>query len=156
MSEATPNIPPVEGVKDDVTFIRHSKAGYKTQEAIERSGNPRAAFNPEDQVTPDLTPEGREFAREKAEEFFDGLDPAQDKLFFVSSNEARALETGNAYREVAEARGFEIITPEKSGTRVAEEIGGGQIRTLNNLSLNSQDILLFCELRNAHGPRNGV
>ncbi len=144
MSEKFPKShPEKETPKEDVYFIRHSKSGYKTYAGIEQSTNPRASFDPENQVTPDLTEEGIKLAKEKAGEFFDGLDPAQDKIFFVSSNEARALETANIYREVAHARGFEIIKPDKSGGAAAEQIGGGEVRTIENLSLNPKDTLVF-------------
>ena len=129
--------------KDDAYFIRHSKSNYKTSADTLKSEDPRAAFDPEKQITPDLTEEGRELAKNKAEELFNGLDPAGDKLFFVSSNEVRALETANIYREVASARGFEIIKPDKSGGALAEQIGSGEIRVVENLSLNPEDTLLF-------------
>jgi len=129
--------------KADIYFIRHSKSGYKTYAITEQSQNPRAAFDPEHQVTPDLTEEGVKFAKEKADEFFQGLDPAKDKLFFVSSNEARAFETANVYREIAHARGFEVIKPDTSGGALVEQIGGGEIKTIENLSLNPKDTLVF-------------
>lgn len=128
--------------KEDAYFIRHSKSSYKTYAEIEKSQNPRAAFDPENQITPDLTQEGIKLAKEKAEEFFGSLNPAQDKIFFISSNEARALETANIYREVARAHGFEIVKPDKSGSSVAERIGNGEIRTIENLSLNPKNTVL--------------
>lgn len=144
MSEKFPKShPEEEAPKEDVYFIRHSKSGYKTYAETEKSENPRASFDPENQVTPDLTEEGVKLAREKAEEFFGELDPAQDKIFFVSSNEARALETANIYREVAHTHGFEVIKPDKSGGATAEQIGGGEVRTIENLSLNPEDTLIF-------------
>jgi len=146
----SPEEAPQEGTsQEDAFLIRHSKSVYETYAETEKSENPRAAFDPDSQVVPDLTEEGIKLAREKAEEFFDGLDPAKDKIFFVSSNEVRALQTANIYREVAEVRGFQIIKPEKSGSawtgagELSEQIGGGKIRTIENLSLNPKDTLVF-------------
>jgi len=124
-------------------FVRHSKSGYKTYAQTEKSENPRAPFDSEKQVTPDLTEEGIELAKRKAEEFFKTLDPTQDKLFFVSSNEARAVETANIYREIASQMGFEIIKPEKTRSKISDEVGNGEIRVLENLSLNPSDTILF-------------
>lgn len=116
-------------------FTRHSKASYETYRKTMRSEEPQAPFDPEDQVTPDLPEAGVKLAREKAGEFFNELDPQSDAVIFVSSDEARALETANIYREEAHRRGFSVIQPYKTGTVKAGEIGQGEIRVVKNLSL---------------------
>jgi len=141
----------IEGVNDeeknkqtaDAYFVHHSKAGYKTYAETEKSENPRAPFNPEKQITPDVPEGGIELAREKAEELFRSLNPGKDKLFFVSSNESRAIETANVFKTIAVEKGFEIIKPEKTKSDISDEIADGEIRILNNLSLNPKDTLLF-------------
>jgi hypothetical protein len=147
-----------EGSQHEVVFTRHSKARYRTAHETMESENPQAPFDPEKQVTPDLSPEGERLAKEEAKKFFDGLEPGADHLFFVSSNEARAIETANIYRQIAKKRGFdvlkpygtaqgedgskEILNPEPAGNTLAERIGEGEIRILKDLSLNSQNTLL--------------
>ena len=98
-------------------------------------------MNPEDQITPDLNQEGVELAEKKAEELLSRFDPEHDILFLASSDEARALETANVYRKIAHTKGFEIMKPHKTGTRLAGEVGEGEIRTVHNLSLNSKNLL---------------
>lgn len=127
--------------KDEVKFTRHSRAGYKTYAEILASENPQAPFDPEKQITPDITEQGAELARSEAEKFFDGMNPETDALFFASSNEARALDTANIYRQVAHEKGFEILTPEHTRSGVADAIGEGEIRTVKNLSLNNTNTL---------------
>lgn len=130
------------GRDDSAHLIRHSRAKYDTYGKIKKSENPRAEVDSEDQLTPDLTEAGVNLAKEKAEAFFAELNPETDALFFVSSNEARALETANIYRQAAHAHGFEIIKPEHVRGELAEEIGEGEIRTLDRLSLNIKDTLM--------------
>ena len=136
--------PKEEGNKKEhsVHFTRHSKAGYKTYVEISKSNNPQQAVNPEEQITPDLLEKGIEMAQKAAEKFFDGLNPETDFLFFGSSNEARALETADIYRQVALERGFNVIRPEHVRGKLAEEIGGGDIRVIENLSLNIDNNLI--------------
>ncbi|MDO8579299.1 MAG: hypothetical protein Q7R72_00295, partial [bacterium] len=55
--------PKKEVPKEDVFFIRHSKSAYKTYAATQKSGNPRAPFDPENQISPDLTEEGELLAK---------------------------------------------------------------------------------------------
>lgn len=134
-------LPKNEG-EDSVNFIRHSKAGYRTYEEILKSENPQQAVDSEEQVTPDLPEKGVEIARVEAENFFASLNSSKDNLFFVSSNEARALETANVYREVAHEQGFTVVKPEHIRSELARKIGEGEIRTIENLSLNIKNMLL--------------
>lgn len=127
----------------DAFFTRHSASGYKSYGEIKKSDNPQAPFDPENQVTPDLTEKGVELAQEKAKQFFEQLDPEQDALFFVSSNEARALETANIYRQEAHAKEFDVIKPEKTGSKIADELTEGEVRVVKNLSLNPPNTLLM-------------
>lgn len=75
----------------DATFTRHSASYYQSEKKHLESDDPTAPFNPEDQVVPDLPEKGVALAQEKANEYFDQRDPNEDALFFVSSNESRAL-----------------------------------------------------------------
>lgn len=130
------------GQKHSAHFIRHSKAGYQTYKKILKSGDPMDPVDVENQVTPDLPPEGVEFARQEAERFFTNLDPERDELFLVSSSEARALETANIYKEIAKERGFVIHKPEHVRGKLAEKIGGGDVRVVDALSLNIKNTLV--------------
>ncbi|MFA6100163.1 MAG: hypothetical protein WC750_04825 [Patescibacteria group bacterium] len=123
-------------------YVRHSKAGYKTYGKIITSENPTAPFDANSQVMPDLTPEGKDLAIQEAEKYFDKLDPAKDDLFFVSSNEARALETADVYRKVAHARSFEVIKPEKTRSDYSDELSQGEIRVLKTLSIDSKNLVM--------------
>ena len=125
-----------------VHFTRHSKAGYKTYSKILKSDNPQQPVNVEDQVTPDLPEKGVEMARVAAEKFFETLDSSTDNLFFASSSEARALETANIYRQVAQERGFNILKPEHVRSELAEKIGEGDIRVVNGLSIKIANNLI--------------
>lgn len=121
-------------------YFRHSKAGYKTYiEMLKKS--PSSPFDKEKQIIPDLTESGVEIAKESAQKYFETLNPQNTALFFVSSNEARAVETASIYREVAKITGFEIIVPKHSRSSISDEIANGEIRILNTLSLNHQNIL---------------
>ncbi len=99
------------------------------------SDDPTKPFDPENQETPDLPESGVELAKEKAGEFFGELDPRNDILFFASSNEARALETANIYRNIAKEKGFEIVKPENSRSGLSEELSNGDIRVVQALSI---------------------
>ena len=135
-------MPDEDGRSNSIHFTRHSKAEYKTYRNIRSSDNPRQKMDYEDQITPDLSEEGVALAEQKAEAFFSQFNPDQDVLFFASSNEARALETANVYRQVAREKGFKILRPKTAGLALAEKIGGGEIKVVHNLSLNNKDILL--------------
>ncbi len=127
--------------KTEIDLVRHSVSSYATYRDITASDNPEKQFDKDKQVTPDLTPEGVELARKKANEFFSGLDSKDTKLFFVSSNEARALETANIFREVAKETGFTILAPEHARSGISEDIADGEIRAVNTLSLNLKNTL---------------
>lgn len=133
---------PQENGKDSVEFIRHSKSSYKTYGDILKSENPKAEFDKENQSTPDLTGGGIEMAKQEAETFFNKLNPDKDSLFIVSSNEARAIETANIYREVAHAKGFIVLKPEHARSGLSEEIADGEIRVIDALSINSKHLLI--------------
>ncbi|MDO8558208.1 MAG: hypothetical protein Q7S09_03405 [bacterium] len=119
----------------DIDFIRHSVSSYKTYGKIAASENPLQQLNPDEQALPDLPEKGIELAKQEAEKFFCDLDPNKIVLFFASSNEARAIETANIYRQTAHAKGFRVIKPEHVRNKHAEEIGEGEIRVLQNLSI---------------------
>lgn len=123
-------------------YVRHSKSTYGTYAKISQSENPQQAFDKKDQVTPDLTEAGIELAKQEAEKYFSGLNPKEVKLFFVSSNEARTVETASIYRAVAKEMGFEIIKPEHSRSQISDEIAGGEIRVIENISINSENIMI--------------
>ena len=123
-------------------FTRHSKAKYETYIEALKSDDPQKAVEHEKQITPDLPERGVELAEQEAEEFLNNLDPEKDALFFVSSGEARALETANVYRRKARDRKFEIIKPEQTRSKLAEKIGKGEIRKLEALSINIDNVLL--------------
>ncbi|MBP6944468.1 hypothetical protein KBD61_03930 [Patescibacteria group bacterium] len=126
----------------EVGYVRHGKAGYRSYAEITGSENPTKPFEAEHQITPDLMPEGREAAFREAEAYFDQLDPAQDTMFFVSSNEARAIETADVYRQVAHMRGFAVAQHDRTHSSYANELAGGEIRVLETLSINSKNLVL--------------
>lgn len=140
-SEGQPNNFQPEG--DDHFFIRHSKSGYRTIKEIVASTNPEQPLDPKKQIMPDLTEEGVELAQREAEKFFSQLNPEIDSLFFVSSNQVRALETANIYREIAKNHGFEILRPKNVRSEAAQEIGEGEIRDVQNLSLRFDNTLAY-------------
>jgi hypothetical protein len=117
------------------SFIRHSKSSYATYNTIRKSEEPLSNFNPDQQTVPDLTPEGVELAHKEAESFFSNLNSDETSLFFVSSNEARAIETADIYREIAHNKGFDVIKTEHASSKLSENNFGGEIRILKNLSI---------------------
>ncbi len=125
----------------EADFVRHSVSGYRSYAEIAGSENPTAPFDPEQQLIPDLTEAGKALAELEAEKFFAALDPQDTTVFFVSSNEARALETANIYRKIAHEKGFEVQRPEHVRSEIAAQIGGGEIRTLDTLSPNYTNML---------------
>ncbi len=139
-SEPSSENPP-ENLQAD--YIRHSKSTYATYRKLGAGENPAQAFDPEDQVLPDLSPEGRELARGEAEKFFAGLDPAKDALFFVSSNEARALETAALYRDIAKVKNFDIVKPENARSSISENHIDGDVRVIRALSLNLKNTVIL-------------
>jgi len=129
--------------EDEFFTIRHSKAEYKMNKAIVTSDNPESKFDPKKQdFLSDLTPKGKELAQQEAEKFFNELDPEKDAIFFTTSDLVRAIETAKIYKDEAKKRGFEIIKPENVRDDLVEEIGDGEIRKLDNLSLNIDNMLI--------------
>lgn len=122
-------------------IIRHGAATYKRYRD-QKGVDPAGQVKVKEPAVPDLTPEAKAEARKEAEKYFDTLDPEQDAIFIVSSNEDRAIETGNEYREVAHERGFEVIKPNKPGSEISEQISEGEIRVIENLSLNIDNLLV--------------
>ena len=122
--------------KASVDLIRHSKATYATYDRITMSDNPSQPFDHRDQIFPDLSPEGVELAKKSAKEFLKTLDPNKDELFFVSSNEVRALETAEIYHNEATMRRFIISKPEHSRSSISDKYLNGDIRMVNALSIN--------------------
>lgn len=145
MSEKIPLEPSTqqEEREDSVYFTRHSMAQYLTYIQKKLSDDPTGPVDYENQVPNDLSENGIELAKQKASEFFTNLDPENDTLFFTSSNEARAIETANVYRQIAKKKGFEILKPEHTRSSYAEEVGEGEIRVLQNLSLNIKNMIIF-------------
>jgi len=135
---------PEEEVPRDESFsadyIRHSQSEYKTYEKILKE-RPDTPFDKDKQITPDLTESGIELATRSAESYFKELDPQNTALFFVSSNESRAIETADIYRKVAKSVGFDVIMPEHSRSSISDKIADGEIRIMNTLSLNHPNIL---------------
>lgn len=123
-------------------YIRHSKASYKTYGQIASSPEPKGPFNPNEQILPDITEAGIELAKKEAEKYFANLNPQENQLFFVSSNEARTIETANVYRQIAKEKGFEIIKPDNARSEISEELAEGDIRIINTISINSKNVIV--------------
>jgi hypothetical protein len=130
--------------ENEAFFIRHTKSGYKNINKVLKSDNPQGSINFTEQISPDVSSEGTELAEKKAREFFSNLNPRTDVLFFVSSNEARALETADIYRKVSKKAGFEVIKPENTRNPMTEKIDDDELRVIQSLSLNVKNILLNC------------
>lgn len=123
--------------------FRHQEAEYKLNKRVLESENPQGPVKPEDQdFNSDLTEKGKHEARLEAENFFKEFNPEKDAFFFASSDFVRAAETAKIYLDVAKEHGFEIITPEKPGSPIVEEIGDGKIKHLQNLSLKIDNALI--------------
>lgn len=134
--------------KAEVSYRRHSKAQYLTDAAMLASKNALSEMDRNNQITPDLSKEGVELARKTAEEYFVGLDPKEDKIFLVSSNLARALETAKIYADIAREKGFQIIRPENVRGKQAEEIAGGDVRVISRLAIPRSERPLAGEVFN--------
>lgn len=129
--------------KGEFFGFRHQEAEYKLNKKVLDSENPRGPVRADDQnFISDLTEKGKENTRIQAEKFFAEFNPEEDAFFFVSSDFVRAAETGKIYINVAEERGFEVITPDKTGSQSVEKIGDGKIRHVDNLSLKINDGLI--------------
>lgn len=124
-------------------LTRHSKSNYNEYDKTLQGENPKGAFDHSKQESSDLSEAGLILAREKAKDFFDKLRPETDRVFFVTSNEARAIGTANVYRLEAKSRGFEIIKPEHTRSNLAKKEGEGELRAIETLSLNTKNTLQF-------------
>ncbi len=138
--EAISHVPHGEPI-GDIRFIRHSKAAYRSGSAIVGSENPDRPIDPKEQVFPDLTEAGVELAQHEAEKLFGEMDPAADALFFASSDQARALETAQMYKNIAKGKGFVIIAPEHHRNPLAERMSEEEVRVVESLSLKPESSL---------------
>lgn len=125
--------------QEKVLFIRHSKAGYKTYQQILNSDNPEEFTKPKNQVIPDLPDKGISLAKSEAEKLFSGMDPEKDAIFFISGDQARALETAIIYKTIAKERGFTVIRPEHHRNPLAERMDEEEIRVVRPLSLQNDN-----------------
>ena len=135
-------------------FTRHTNAEYKSEKHILESEDPEGLLNTRDQVIPDLPAKGKEYAVEKAKEFFKRFSPEKDVFCFFSSDEARAVETANIYRQVAHELGFQVLKPYNDESAInkpvqkihkesyAYNLGEGEIRTLSSLSIHEESPLI--------------
>lgn len=124
-------------------LIRHSKASLQTYETILMSDDPQQPVTKDFQVSPDLKEEGKKMAEEKAEALFEKMDPEKDELVFVSSQEARALETAAIYRNIAKQQGFTILSSGKTGSELAQQLGEGDIRIIKALMPEIKNTLMI-------------
>ena len=92
-------------------FIRHSKSYYENYQVILNSESPDLPFDAANQIMPDLSDDGVELAKQEAKKLFSGMDKDHEALFFVSSDEARALSTAKIYKDIAKGQDFIVITP---------------------------------------------
>lgn len=125
----------------EIHLLRHSKAAYKSYSQVAGSENPDRPVDPEHQVFPDLPESGVRLAQEEAEKFFASMNSESDAVFFVSSSQARALETAQVYKEVANAKGLTVITPEHDRNPAHDIVGDGEIRVLRSLSIDKGNVL---------------
>ena len=128
-------VPPEESKEHSYAFIRHSKASYNEYKKMLNSDDPLKPFDSKEQDSTDLTPEGKLLAKRSAEDFFAKLIPDNVELFFASSNEMRAFETAQIYKEIALEKGFNIIKPINTRNQFNED---EYIRILNLLSINHE------------------
>lgn len=135
------NNSPENNSENEIKFIRHSKAGYKSFGEVIGSDNPDRPIDTKEQITPDLTEAGIELARQEAGKVFSEMNPDTDAIFFASSDQARALETAKIYKDIAKEKGFTVITPEKHLNPLAEKMDEGDIRVIKSLSLNPESQL---------------
>ncbi len=130
----------MEGAR--VFYFRHSKAVYGEYTKILGSDNPEGSLDVEGQALDDLTEAGHELAQKKAREFLATLDLAKDTLFVVSSDISRALQTAAIYAKTAREMGFNVIEHKQTGTEVAQKIGEGYVRSIDQLSLGETNSLV--------------
>ncbi|MCX6761231.1 MAG: hypothetical protein NTY33_00050 [Candidatus Moranbacteria bacterium] len=130
---------PVE--KEKIDFIRHSKAGYKSYKEVLNSDNPDQPLDINKQVFPDILEPGIELAKQEAEKLFSEMNPETEALFFVSSNQARALETAKIYKDISKEKGFTVIVPEHHYNPLSKEMNEEEIRVVETLSLKPDSSL---------------
>lgn len=122
-------------------FLRHGPAQYKSYGEILKSENPSQNIKRESQEEDDLTPDGKVFARKEADKLLSGFNPSDDAVIFFSSEHMRALETAAIFKDAAKEKGIEVLNPGNVRGNVAQTIGAGEIRILENLSLERMDVL---------------
>ncbi|MES2225793.1 MAG: hypothetical protein V4480_03220 [Patescibacteria group bacterium] len=137
--------------KTRVFVIRHSRATYRSYGEKLMSDSPESPMDINAQ-SPDLSEAGIDMAKEKAREFFSRFDPKLDAFFIVSSTQMRALETGRIYADIARELGFEVIEHEKTGSKVAAEVGESSLRSINALSLNMENQVLGSIFNSPYDP----
>lgn len=122
-------------------FIRHSKSYYENYQVILNSESPELPFDAANQIMPDLSDDGVELAKQEAKKLFSGMVKDQEALFFVSSDEARALSTAKIYKDIAKGQDFIVITPNNHRNRMNEEHVDTDIRVVKSLSIKSSSLL---------------
>ncbi len=133
-------------------FIRHTLATYVNDSEHLKSSNPCADLCIEQQK-PDvaLEPKGVDLANQQAHTLLRILDPAYDTLCVVSSDQIRAIETANIYIQAAKQYKFHLVNHGKhTGTKLADKVGNGSIRTLDTLSLGKGGAIEY-SVFNTHG-----
>lgn len=133
----------------EFNFFRHGNADYKEYQKIKESENPQSPFDHENQDELDLTEKGKTLAKQEAETFFNSLDSKNIKLFFVSSNEARAIETASIFNEIAKNKGFNILKPENTRSKYSDTFANGDVRVIDTLSLNPKNVLVGVSMFNS-------
>jgi len=101
-----------------VFFVRHADASYQHYKNILSGDAPQAWFASRQQPDTDLTPTWIERASSQAKSFFDThrdslqawltSEDKQTEFVFVSSNEVRAVQTANIYKNVWESLWFAV------------------------------------------------
>jgi len=124
-----------------IFFIRHSRATYASYSEKLASENPESALDLSAQL-PDLPEAGIELAKESAQKFLSKFDSSKAVLYFVSSTQARALETAKIYSDVALDNGFEIVSHQKEAPPYVRKFGGDYVRSLDSLSLHMENQVL--------------
>jgi hypothetical protein len=127
--------------KEEIKFIRHSKSGYKSYREILGSDNPDQPLDIKEQVIPDISEAGIDLAKQEAEKLLSAMNPEAEALFFVSSDQVRALETAKIYKDISKEKGFTVITPEHHRNPMAEEMGDEEIRVVKSLSIKPESSL---------------
>lgn len=122
-------------------YFRHAQALYGAIKDKLLSADPRGPIDIDTQPDDDLSPEGHVRAQAAAEAFFSRLIPGKDIVAIVASTQMRALQTARAFLDEARQRGFTVVEHEKTGSEIAEKVGGRHIRSLETLSHGYADAL---------------